>query len=296
MAKRYFVDPDQIYRDLTLLGRCYRPKYVCLVGGEPLLHPDLMGVIDAVRRSGVSRRIRVITNGTLLGQMSDSFWRSVDEVSISLYPGYERSAEEIKAFLKRAKANGVHLELLHIDRFCETYSELGTADEILINRIYSTCLIAHCWRCHTLYEGYFFLCPASALIPLILEARSDEDICRDGIRIVHSETFGEDLKDFLSKKEPLHACRFCLGSVGKRFAPVQKSRPISRDLHKTEDLIDWDHLEYLEKSHSMTEYIWAMKIGYLLKKALAFMPYSLQFTPAILRLKKVIRKTLPSMK
>jgi organic radical activating enzyme len=251
-AEKYFADPGQVFVDLSLLGRHCRPDRICLVGGEPLLHPDLQEVIGAVRRSGIQGRIRVTTNGLLLCRMPDSFWSGIDEVCISLYPGFEADTRQAEEWLSRAKANRVRLVLRHVDRFCEPYAELGTSDAALVRRIYSTCRIAHIWRCHTIHEGFFHLCPSSVFIPRIIEDKSGEDAQRDGLRLGERATFPIELKDFLSRKEPLESCRFCLGSAGKRFEPVQEPRSAPGTLRKTEDLVDWDLLGYLEKDHFQT--------------------------------------------
>src|SRR5438045_9060842 len=61
-----FADADVVARDLTTLAPSYHAKVVRLLGGEPLLHPDLGAVIDAVRGSGVCDRVTLVTNGVLL--------------------------------------------------------------------------------------------------------------------------------------------------------------------------------------------------------------------------------------
>jgi len=79
-----FVDPEIVYRDLSRLAAYYLAGNVRLVGGEPLLHRDLLQVIAAVRASGITECIRILTNGILLPRMPDAFWESVDEVQVSL--------------------------------------------------------------------------------------------------------------------------------------------------------------------------------------------------------------------
>ena len=67
--KKFFASPDEVATDLALLGKHYHPRCVSLTGGEPLLHPDLIEVIDAARRSGVGKYIEVLTNGLILHRM-----------------------------------------------------------------------------------------------------------------------------------------------------------------------------------------------------------------------------------
>ena len=80
------VPPEQIQRDLTVLARYYHASEARVLGGEPLLHPQLVPVLQAIRASGTSDTIRVITNGLLIARMPADFWRLTDEVSVSMYP------------------------------------------------------------------------------------------------------------------------------------------------------------------------------------------------------------------
>ena len=63
-----------------------------LLGGEPLLHPDIIAVIRIVRKCfPVSHtKIKIITNGLFLKSMPDSFWEACQkysiEIGISVYP------------------------------------------------------------------------------------------------------------------------------------------------------------------------------------------------------------------
>jgi molybdenum cofactor biosynthesis enzyme MoaA len=65
-----FADPAVVARDLGALAHSYHAKTVRLLGGEPLLHPDLPSVIDAVRASRVCETITVVTNGILQPRVS----------------------------------------------------------------------------------------------------------------------------------------------------------------------------------------------------------------------------------
>ena len=48
---RRVVSPRQLTDELGLLGRVYHARWVRLVGGEPLLHPQLLEVIEAARQT-----------------------------------------------------------------------------------------------------------------------------------------------------------------------------------------------------------------------------------------------------
>src|SRR4051812_29275394 len=95
LPPRAVVSAESVRRDLTLLARCYHCDHVRILGGEPLLHPDLLGVVRAVRASGITDRVRVVTNGVLLPRQSVDLWDAVDEIHVSVYPGHEPAAEDV---------------------------------------------------------------------------------------------------------------------------------------------------------------------------------------------------------
>ncbi|MBV8884212.1 MAG: 4Fe-4S cluster-binding domain-containing protein [Chroococcidiopsidaceae cyanobacterium CP_BM_RX_35] len=245
--EKYFVDADKIFNDFSTLAKYYYPKAVKILGGEPLLHPNLIQVIDAIRSSGITNRIHIVTNGHLLAKVSDLFWQKVDEVQVSVYPGKEISAEVLKTFQHKARSYNVAFQYLYFDKFRESYSEIGTSNDKLVRQIYSTCKMAHLWQCHTVDDGYFYKCPISPFIPKVV-TNSVVKLYQNGIKIVDSPEFANDLLTYLESPEPLGACYHCLGSVGRLFPHEQKERKTWRIQQQpsTEELIDKEYLATLE--------------------------------------------------
>jgi organic radical activating enzyme len=233
------VDADDVFRDLSVLGRHYHATTIKLLGGEPLLHRGLLDVIAAVRRAGIGDRVTVATNGVLLPRMEEDFWRAVDEVLVSVYPGQELDAVAMGRCRKLAGRHGVFLSIDRKDSFRESHSELGTSDARLVRRIYETCQIAHAWRCHTVADGYFYKCGPSYFLPKLL-ASSGERRRADGLAIEDSPGFGERLLALLNSPDPLLGCTNCLGTAGKRFPHVQVRRSEFRGHQQrtTEELVD----------------------------------------------------------
>src|SRR5689334_7753996 len=96
LYKKAVADPAETRAMLATLARSYHASFTKILGGEPLLHPDLMGLIEAVRSSGVSDTILVCTNGVRLDRAPAGFWEAVDSVEMSMYPGEELPVEEIR--------------------------------------------------------------------------------------------------------------------------------------------------------------------------------------------------------
>lgn len=242
---RSYVDPSALVSSLNTLALHYRAEHLRLLGGEPLLHPELLNLLRMVRQTGISERIRIVTNGVLLNRMADTFWEMIDELHVSVYPGHRPTTLESQGWQDRAQANDVEITVKYFDRFRESYSETGTADRGLTRRIYSTCQIAHQWRCHTVEGGVFYKCPQSPLLSQLLRGNG---AVADGVSLDHRADLRELLIAYLESPDPLRACQHCLGSVGRLFPHSEVNRRDWRRIQSesSERMVDYEYLQHLE--------------------------------------------------
>ncbi len=180
---RTVVDSEALRQDLRILATRYHASEARVLGGEPLLHPDLVAVLDAVRISGICDTIRVLTNGLLLHRMTTEFWSTIDAVSVSMYQDRCIDEAAIEPIRQTAEGHGVRINFKPFRYFRESYSELGTPNQALTERIYRTCQMANVWRCHTLWSGHLFRCPQTSffrpcLPKLTQRRRSTGCLCR----------------------------------------------------------------------------------------------------------------------
>lgn len=242
---RTLADPEEVHASLSVLAKSYHAAGCKLLGGEPLLHPALLEIADAVRATGIADKILVCTNGLLLPRMSPAFWDKVDAVLVSHYPGGALDSAEYPRLSDLAREHGTDFQVYYFDHFRESYSETGTHSPGLAQRIYNACKIAHLWSCHTVHQGYFFKCPQSAFLELVLDA---EERRLDGLRIEDSPAFREALLAYLNAAAPLRSCSRCLGTVGQRFEHEQTRRRDWRGSQdrSTEELVDPEYLALSE--------------------------------------------------
>jgi len=215
----WFANPDQVFQDLSLLARFYRPKRLKVLGGEPLLHKNLGAVLSAARASGICDSMYLTTNGMLLERASAQVWSCLDEVEVSAYPGCLNAS-----WLQRARAlaeeHGVRLTYHEYSHFRSTLSARAIEDPALVGQIYDSCKVAHYWGCHMVRQGQFFKCPRSAYLPVLL---GDESLAQ-GLPLNDEPDFARQLLEFLNDPQPLAACRHCLGTVGRRHPHRQLPR------------------------------------------------------------------------
>ena len=111
IAEPRLLDLDAYERDLTAFAAIpdiedyIRELY--LMGGEPLLHPELPEVIrmscDLLPKVGIT----LSSNGLLLKRMDESFWRAMRECNIRLYLSPYPIKVDYPALLELAESYGV---------------------------------------------------------------------------------------------------------------------------------------------------------------------------------------------
>lgn len=247
VGNRRSVGAQTLAYDLEVLGRVYHAGRIRLLGGEPLLHPSLADVARAARESHIADSVVLVTNGVLLDRAPAELWRFVDRIEMSVYPGTEIDSAAIATFRRTVGLLGVEFVARRFGSFRESYSALGTDDLALVGKVYATCQIAHRWGCHNVRDGYFYKCPQAHAIPAragLHGLRSD----KDGISLDDPTDLLRRLMSYLTDPMPLGACRYCLGSVGKRFSHENLARPEWRaqQARGSEHLLDWNYLHTLE--------------------------------------------------
>jgi MoaA/NifB/PqqE/SkfB family radical SAM enzyme len=90
IAEKRFVDLDILERDFKRLSELTdRKSELNLMGGEPLLHPDIIKIYDITRKY-FDCKAQLVTNGILLANQPDEFWQSCRKnaikIVISVYP------------------------------------------------------------------------------------------------------------------------------------------------------------------------------------------------------------------
>ena len=240
------VDRDVLAHDLGRLARVLRPAFVKLVGGEPLLHRDLAGIVALVRGSGITDDVRVCSNGLLADHLDTETLALLELVEISVYPGANLDVAELDALAARCRATGTELVLDERDDFRLSYSEVGTDDDALVTRIFRTCEIAHTWGCITVLDGRVYRCSPAYYLRRAGTLHDDPEV--DSIAIADVVDDPRRLLDYLERDEPLAACRSCLGTAGRRFAHHQLAARDWRSPQErpSEDLVDEQHMARLE--------------------------------------------------
>jgi hypothetical protein len=244
--------------DIIKLGEVLHTSEIRLLGGEPLLNPQIDEYIKEAKKSGIADIVAVTTNGLFLHNMSDDFWNNIDIVRISAYPGYELKDERIKIIKEHAEETNTVLELDLKSSFRTTITTKPHPKDWVTGMIFRTCKNVHLWHCHMIHEGKLYKCAVPPFLPPYLSKLEiyDYDPAIDAFDIHNSSDIYKDLKRFLTSQETINACRYCLGYVGKiqrhhQLDGMHIHRPkfqnISRSTHLDFRLLLKESLDYYRR-------------------------------------------------
>ena len=195
-----FTDLKQFTKDMKELSKKVKIRRIRLLGGEPLLHPQINDFCKVTRKFFPSADIRVVTNGTLLQTMKEDFWITLKnqkiKIDISKYPIWGDKFDDLLNLINK---KGIQIGNIIISNyFYDKLNEDGSEDK---NESFATCAsndAINLWKqklytCQACYR-YYYNKINNKNIPL-----------PKGIDI-YKASGSEIVAAF---KEPDDACRYC---------------------------------------------------------------------------------------
>jgi MoaA/NifB/PqqE/SkfB family radical SAM enzyme len=186
-----------------------RIQEIQLLGGEPLLHPDIIHFMDVTRKYFPSTKIIIVSNGILLRKQTDKFWESCKKNNIQIIVTKYPVNFDYKSTEQYVKARGVEFSF-----YGNTETEVKTMQCLPLdlegkqNARDSFLRCSRANRCVSLDNGKIYTC---SLIPYIKHFNSHFNkslivSVDDYIEIDKAKNLDE-IMTFISK--PMPFCRYC---------------------------------------------------------------------------------------
>jgi hypothetical protein len=228
LAKNQFMDITAFENDLNRIkliteGHDF-PKVLNLLGGEPLLNPDIIKYCEIARGIFPDKKILIVTNGTLLPRQKAEFWEKCACLNIILQVTPYPVLTEADYTLIQKKANQYGTPLVIGRRSTSTFYwrkipiDLTGKQSLKINKIF--CLVL----CKQLWHGKLYPCPIAAYVDDFNEAFNQnlEITAHDYLDIYKADA--AELEAFL--KGPWPFCRYC--KISKAHAVTWRNNAKSR--------------------------------------------------------------------
>jgi hypothetical protein len=201
-----FTDLAVFQRDFRRLGELFENiSVIRLMGGEPLLHPDVPAFTEYTRRIFPRAAICLVTNGILLPKQSAAFWESCAAndiiIQITQYP----ISLDLDGIGEKARRFGARLDISGpVSSFLQFFNPAGDSDAAISFR---NCQAR--FKCPFLQDGRVSLCPLPATMHIFNEqfGMNVPVSTEDSINIFGT-TRAADILEFLQR--PSRLCSWCL--------------------------------------------------------------------------------------
>lgn len=223
---RWTCTLEQFEKDLRKIRVAVRPKTFKIVGGEPLLHPQLTELLKIARTLNLADATSITTNGHLIHKITDEAWGLFDLLTVSIYPSAPIKKETLFYIKDKAKAHGIRMSWKTQDKFVTLdRSSLATFDEA--KATFQDCWIHH--RCNSVKNGRFYSCTRPQYIQKFAE--SPEKFFEDGVELnkFSDEELPIKIQEHLRSTEPLKSCFLCRGGNAELKTHQQLDRKMISD-------------------------------------------------------------------
>lgn len=213
-ADEWQADASRIADDLSVLMAKFPGgiRHVNLLGGEPLLHRDVCGVIECVRVVCPKAKITIVTNGLLLLSQNVQFWNTCRRARVHLnLTLYGPMKTKRRAIVDKCSLEHVPLRVQERDVFFARMVPDGSSNP---TRAFRFC--RRTTYCPYLREGRLYICAQAYHIRDFAREASKSGLPNvdgfdEGLDIRQNGLSWRNILDYLMR--PGKVCRFCSDSL-----------------------------------------------------------------------------------
>ena len=214
LADKIFADIEQYDRDVKQLSQLMANiKVIRLLGGEPLLHPDVSKFFEVTRTWFPKAKIYLVTNGILLSSMQESFWESCRRhsisIDVSIYPPLSSKESD---FVQLAKSEGITLNAVKSSTF---YIPINSRGDTEPEEGFRRC--RKLFYCPTMVQGKVYLCAKAAYVHYFNKAFGTSIPNTGSVDLYDLNMTGWKVLSLIEKASEI--CRYC--TFGWKKVPIQ---------------------------------------------------------------------------
>lgn len=232
IAEERFVSPDDIKKDLCRMSEILKGDVarIGVMGGEPLLHPQLKEILINTRLFFPGTIIHLVTNGILLLKQDEEFWRICHNHKIVIVNTKYPVNLDYEAMKQTSAAHDVMFE-----HYNQTGEITKTSYKIPLDikgsqnpgKSFSGCF--HANNLPLLMEGKLYSCTIAPNVRHFNKRFGTHMELEEGDYLdIHRVRKASELLRFLSRPKPF--CRYC--DVGKRSYGLEWQR-------SKQDISEW---------------------------------------------------------
>lgn len=208
LAEEEYADINIFEKDFKRMSELSNGKIesFLLLGGEPLLHPELHSFFEISRKYFPKADIQLVTNGVLLPVQGEDFWIAMKKNNIILRPTKYPINLDYKKIEEKAREYNIRVHYFN-DIKISSKIPLNIDGKLNPRKTHKRC---GCKTCYILNKGKIYPCSTAGNIHHFikffnLDIKNDE---KNGIDIYKAKDIYE-IDNFLKKRIPL--CKHCRG-------------------------------------------------------------------------------------
>ena len=156
LAEEKIFKIEDILEDFKKLKKVFdNIGNIFILGGEPVLHPNLIDIFEPLRNLYPKSEIVVITNGILLHKQDEAFWNALQKYNIALSMTKYPLKVDYDGFLQKAKDLGIKTYFFSLNRDKMRKMDLDHKGRCNKQKAFNQCCEK---RCHFLKEGKLYVC------------------------------------------------------------------------------------------------------------------------------------------
>jgi hypothetical protein len=204
LADKFFANIEEYDGDMKRLSQLIADiKVLRLLGGEPLLHPNVTKFLDSTRTWFPKANIHLVTNGILLPSMHREFWESCRRNSISidvtLYPPLFSHESDL---VQLSKSKGIPMNIVKTSTFRSSTNSKGDSE---LEKTFKRC---RTWLyCPILKQGKIYPCAKPAYVHYFNNTFGTDIPDTDFAHIYSPKATGWTLLSRINTHP--EACRYC---------------------------------------------------------------------------------------
>lgn len=214
IADKEFYEFDQLAKDLKTLKK-NKLNVICLTlsGGEPLLHPRILDILQMSRMLFHRVELAIFTNGKDIARMSERFWKTLLMCNVTIiFTKYDLSGIDYSEIIRLCKKHGIRYY-----NVCEVAREIIVAgrSEMAANRLNPNGSIENYKRnkmgcledCPTMFKGHIYQCGKVAFIHNLNKKFGNqfEIVKEDGLPV--EQATNDNYFAFMKQGTPF--CKYC---------------------------------------------------------------------------------------
>lgn len=231
LAEPKFIDKDFFYEQLVAANAIFKGncKSLKIMGGEPLLHPEIEHLLSLARKAMPNIKLTLQTNGILLTSLADSFWETCHEnnilIRVTRYP-VKLDTDQIDI---KARQFAVELKYHPSNSSIKSFNlyPMNLKGDQPPQENYENCKMK--MRYVLIKDGRLYPCPIAGNAEHFNNAFDNQLSCNenDSIPLCDIENFVE-YEEFARKAIPF--CKYCM--------PTQYRRDVGWS-HSKKSITEW---------------------------------------------------------